>query len=232
MKTPAITKPKPTAATIRQINAAHDAVVNAARDALQNAIRAGELLIAVKDGQDHGDWEIWLANNCPNISDRTARLYMKLAKEEDKLTKAAEENGNTVADLSVREAQKLLATPLTEAQRAERAKKRAAAAAEAAKKNAEANKPTGSPDLKDLMDNCGADEIVKPLQDDPEKLEEVAKASIVKLTPDKVYDALIGAWRADQLHDLAKLVNAYLATLTPTAPSSSYRRPLAQPTIS
>jgi len=43
MTTPAITKPKPTAATIRQINDAHDAVVNAARDALQNAFRAGEL---------------------------------------------------------------------------------------------------------------------------------------------------------------------------------------------
>jgi hypothetical protein len=107
MTTPTVTKPKPTAANIRQINAAHDAVVNAARDALQNAIRAGELLCAVKDGQDHGDWETWLPNNCPNISNRTARLYMHLSRKENELTAAAEQNGNAVADLSVREAQKL-----------------------------------------------------------------------------------------------------------------------------
>jgi hypothetical protein len=76
MTTPAIAKPKPTAATIRQINDAHDAIVNSARDGLQSAIRAGELLAAVKEGQDHGDWETWLKNNCPKISPRTARLYI------------------------------------------------------------------------------------------------------------------------------------------------------------
>jgi len=124
MTTPATTKPKPTAATIRDINAAHDAVINAARDALQNAIRAGELLVAVKDGQDHGGWETWLSKNCPNISARTARLYMHVSKNEDKLIKAAEQNGNTVAVLSVREAQKLLAQPLTEQQKTQREKTR------------------------------------------------------------------------------------------------------------
>jgi hypothetical protein len=124
MTTPATTKPKPTAATIRQINDAHDAVVNAARDALQKAMRAGELLVAVKDGQEHGDWKTWLTNNCPKISDRTARLYMSLSKNEDKLIAAAEKNGNAVADLSVREAQKLLAQPLTTEQKAEREKAR------------------------------------------------------------------------------------------------------------
>jgi hypothetical protein len=124
MTTPATTKPKPSAATISQINAAHDAVVSAAREALQNAFRAGELLTAVKDGQEHGDWEAWLSKNCPKISPRTARLYMHLSKNEDKLTAAAEKNGNTVADLSVRQAQKLLAKPLTEQQKTEREKKR------------------------------------------------------------------------------------------------------------
>jgi hypothetical protein len=117
MTTPAIAKPKPTAATIRQINDAHDAIVNSARDGLQSAIRAGELLAAVKEGQDHGDWETWLKNNCPKISPRTARLYMHLSKNDDKLRVAAEKNGNAVADLSVREAQKLLAKPLTEEQK-------------------------------------------------------------------------------------------------------------------
>jgi hypothetical protein len=223
-----VTKPKPRAATIRQINAAHDAVVNAVRDALQNAIRAGELLVAVKDGQDHGDWETWLSNSCPNISNRTARLYMHLSKNEDKLTAAAEQNGNTVADMSVREAQKLLAKPQTEEQKARREATRAAKQAEIAKKKAAG----ASADLTDLLKGAvDADEIGKALRD-ADKLEEVATASIAKLSPDKVYDALTKVWTADQLHNLIKRVNAYLATLTATAPSSSYRRSLTQPTLS
>jgi hypothetical protein len=83
------TKPKPSPATIKQINAAHDAVVASGRDALQNAIRAGELLTSVKEGTEHGDWETWLSANCPDISARTVRLYMRLAKNDKKLDEAA-----------------------------------------------------------------------------------------------------------------------------------------------
>jgi hypothetical protein len=60
-------------------------------------------------------------------------------------------------------------------------------------------------------------EIIANIQDDTDKLEEVAKQSIVKLTPDRACVALTKAWSADQLRDLVKLVNTYLATLT-TAP--------------
>jgi hypothetical protein len=209
MKTPTLTKPKPTAATIRQINAAHDAVVNAARDALQNAMRAGELLVAVKDGQDHGDWEIWLANNCPNISDRTARLYMRLSKNEDKLTKAAEENGNAVADLSVREAQKLLAKPLSEEEKAARAANRAAKAAAA-----QSNKST-SPDLKNLVENCAVDEIGKALHD-ADKLDEFEAAAISRMSPDKLSNVLIKAWGVDEVRELSKRLTEHLATVGPS----------------
>jgi hypothetical protein len=173
--TTSVTKPKPTAATISQINAAHDAVVNAARDALQNAIRAGELLIAVKDGQDHGDWETWLSNSCPNISARTARLYMSLAKNEDKLTAAAEQNGNAVADLSVREAQKLLAKPQTEEEKAARAATRAAKQAEEARKKAESNKSGASSDLPTLLKNVGPDEVATAIRDADWQVEDIRK---------------------------------------------------------
>jgi Protein of unknown function (DUF3102) len=212
--TTSVTKPKPTAVTIRQINAAHDAVVNAARDALQNAIRAGELLAAVKDGQDHGDWETWLSNSCPNISARTARLYMLLSRNEDKLTAAAEQNGNTVADLSVREAQKLLAKPQTEEQKAARAAALAKKKAEAAK----TNKSAGSPDLKDLMQNSGADEI-RALRD-ADKLDEFEPTLIGQMTPDKVYDALTKAWTPDQLRNLNRRLTIHLGSLTDTPVTS------------
>jgi hypothetical protein len=142
------TKPKPSPATIKQINAAHDAVVGSGREGLQNAIRAGELLSSVKQGTEHGDWETWLSANCPDISPRTARLYMRLANNDDKLTAKAEQNGNTVADLSVRGAMKLLSEPLTEEAKAARQRKQ------------EANK------RQKLQDNLGAlapEEIMKLL---------------------------------------------------------------------
>jgi Protein of unknown function (DUF3102) len=197
-----VAKPKPTAAIIKQINAAHDAVVNAARDALQNAIRAGDLLCAVKDGQDHGDWETWLEKNCPNISLRTARLYMSLAKKEDLLTAAAEQNGNTVADLSVREAQKLLAKPLTEEQKAARAASRDAKKAEkAAEKATQNNKSGPSPDLTVLLKNTDADELAEALKD--------------------------ADWQRDKITKLISLLNAATKQShdTPPAPPSRYEMP-------
>src|SRR5262249_5309024 len=90
------------------------------------------------------------------------------------------------------------------------------------------NGVTNSTDPAVVLQATDAGEIIANIKDDADKLEEVAKASIVRLSPDKVYDALTKAWSADQLHDLAKRMNAYLATLT--APSSSRRAP-AQPTL-
>jgi hypothetical protein len=54
-----------------------------------------------------------------------------------------------------------------------------------------------------VLQGTDADEIIANIQDDSDKLEEVAKASIVKLTPDKVCDALTQAWDVEQLRDLA-----------------------------
>lgn len=99
---------QPTRATINQINAAHEAVIDSERSALKHAIIAGELLPSAKAAVGHGNWESWLAANCPNISPRTARLYMDLAEHDEEIEKAAEENGNTVADLSIRGARKLI----------------------------------------------------------------------------------------------------------------------------
>jgi hypothetical protein len=57
-----------------------------------------------------GDWIAWLQANCPDISDRTDRLYRRLAKKEKEI-KAAAENGNTVAEFSIRGAARLIAKP-------------------------------------------------------------------------------------------------------------------------
>ena len=197
------------ASFVDQINTEYREVVKAERAALPHAIKCGELLNLAKENvkAEKMKWGEWLKVNCPDIAQETASLYMRLAEHKSKVSKAK----------SIREARELL--PKAKPRGRER--------------EPEISTPvTNSPDPAVVLQATDAGEIIANIQDDTDKLEEVAKASIVKLSPDKVCDVLTRAWSADQLHDLAKRVNAYLATLTSTTPSSSYRRPPAQPTIS
>jgi hypothetical protein len=88
------------------IRAEHGEVAVALQRSIVHAITAGELLIEAKAHLRHGQWEPWLAENCA-IPARTARHYMRLAKNKDKLT---DENGN-VCRFDVTEAVDLL-TPI------------------------------------------------------------------------------------------------------------------------
>jgi hypothetical protein len=97
------------AALASTINEEHQQVVEASQSSLEHAIEAGIGLLDAKANVKHGTWEAWLKANCPNISLETVRLYMRLAKGEEKLKKAAAENGNAVAEMSIRGAAKLLA---------------------------------------------------------------------------------------------------------------------------
>jgi hypothetical protein len=105
------------------INAAHRAVVQANKTSIEKAIEAGTILKACKDSVGHGAWSQWLHDNCRDISDETARLYMRLAdpKNAPKLEEAAKQNGNAVADLSVRGAAKLIRAEPTAEQKATKA---------------------------------------------------------------------------------------------------------------
>jgi hypothetical protein len=108
------------------INAAHRQVVQANKTSIEKAIEAGTILKACKDSVGHGEWSKWLHDNCREISDETARLYMRLAdpKNAPKLEEAAKQNGNAVADLSVRGAAKLIREEPTEEQTAAREAKK------------------------------------------------------------------------------------------------------------
>ena len=101
-----------------QINAEHEACHFAMRESIKHAVRAGELLVEAKMGLPHGQWASWLDANC-DFSDRTARAYMRLAKELPKLDEA---NRQRVAEMPLREALVSIADPV--------AKDRKAAAAE------------------------------------------------------------------------------------------------------
>jgi hypothetical protein len=86
-----------------RIRIEHEACTTALKRGLQHAIAAGELLIEAKAKLNkHGRWLPWLRDHCV-MPERTARLYMRLASNREQI-------GN-VADLSIRGAIALLATP-------------------------------------------------------------------------------------------------------------------------
>jgi hypothetical protein len=95
-----------------QINAEHHAVESAAQTAFAHALRAGELLLQAKRVVGHGGWGRWLAENFEG-SERTAQLYMRVHERQAELPG----DPQRVADLSLREAARLLAKPKSEMER-------------------------------------------------------------------------------------------------------------------
>ena len=90
-----------------RINTEHEACHASMQKGLEHALKAGTLLLEAKAGLPHGAWLPWLGENCPDISDRTAQRYMRIAENQDDLgAKSA-----TVADLTMRAAEAALTTP-------------------------------------------------------------------------------------------------------------------------
>jgi hypothetical protein len=94
-----------------RIRAAHQAASTAAQTALGHALEAGRLLAEAREAVPHGGWLDYVAS-C-GIADRTASLYMRLHRHRDRL-----EDRQRVADLSVRQAARLLAEPKAKAEAA------------------------------------------------------------------------------------------------------------------
>ena len=79
----------------------HEATVAALKASVIHAMSAGDLLTEAKAQLKHGLWLPWLAKNCA-ISERTAQLYMKLAKNRAIIEKSATASADL--DLSINEA--------------------------------------------------------------------------------------------------------------------------------
>jgi hypothetical protein len=91
-----------------RINAEHEAACGAVKSGAEHAMAAGDLLIEAKAKLDqHGGWLPWLKQNCGEISERTAQLYMRMARNRE----AIEANAQHVADLSLRGAMAVIAPP-------------------------------------------------------------------------------------------------------------------------
>jgi hypothetical protein len=99
------------------INEHHRQAEAAIRSGLEHALEAGRLLIEAKDQCQHGKWGSWLADNFEG-SQRTARAYMQVAKRWPEI----EAKRQRVADLSFRDAARMLAGPKSDKSDHERPK--------------------------------------------------------------------------------------------------------------
>jgi Protein of unknown function (DUF3102) len=87
-----------------RIKTEHEAVATSLKESVRHAIAAGEMLIEAKAQVKHGQWLPWLREHC-TISERTAQLYMRCAKNRKEIEK---QNRNGVADLTLNEAAAVL----------------------------------------------------------------------------------------------------------------------------
>lgn len=89
------------------INQSHFACQEKYKASLIEARKAGEFLLIAKTKvkqSPSGRWLVWLSENCPNISERTARAYMQIAREWEVIEKTA-----TIADFCFKDVLKMLA---------------------------------------------------------------------------------------------------------------------------
>ena len=88
-----------------RIRLEHCAAAEKLTEALRHAMTAGELLVEAKALVQHGQWLPWLADHVA-ISERTAQLYMRLAKNRGEIE--ATKSAMAIADLTLNEAAALL----------------------------------------------------------------------------------------------------------------------------
>lgn len=93
-----------------QINVEHEKAIGAFQSGFEHALQAGEFLLQAKAKVGHGNWLRWLEKHC-DASERTARLYMQVARGRSIL----ESKSADFADLTLDGAIKLLAIQKTPA---------------------------------------------------------------------------------------------------------------------
>jgi Protein of unknown function (DUF3102) len=96
-----------------RIRIGHVAVQESLKIAVKCAMNTGDMLLEAKAQVNHGKWMDWVLEHC-DMSGRTARLYMRLAKNR----KVIEAVGDT-ADMTINTAIRLLAPPKDDDEKAD-----------------------------------------------------------------------------------------------------------------
>jgi hypothetical protein len=94
---------------VPQIIAAHEKATTATSNSLAYAFEAGELLNSAKEALPKKvGWLRWLGHNLPNIPERTASLYMRLATNKDDIDRQRVAGAIREGSLSIRAAAKMI----------------------------------------------------------------------------------------------------------------------------
>lgn len=90
------------------INTEDSLIKGAFGTALYRACKAGRYLLAKKLRCQHGEWGKWLIQSCPKISNRTAQVYIRIARNWDAIAISAETAGLDLKEVSIEKALELI----------------------------------------------------------------------------------------------------------------------------
>jgi hypothetical protein len=171
-------------ALARKINLEHKAIMDAAKGVVLRVIAAGEALITAQEAVEDGGWLRWLATT--SVNERTAQLWMQIARWKRQLEAEANWRPATVADQTLN----AVIRSMRAASNKKKKKKKPPPKGEEPPKSVElgAVEPSAkaeTPTLDDYIQNVGEDEVFRVLREH--------------------YDA-------EQLGKLADLIHAYLTS--------------------
>jgi hypothetical protein len=182
---------------IGPIMTAHRKVIEHQRGSLKYAIECGKYLNTAKDtvkAEKSGRWIKWLTNNCPDLPERTARLYMRLAKNEDKLDQEAINGAVIEGALSIRRAAELITDEAVDDEDDE-------------DDNDDSDDDDGNDDTGDTNDNADRPSASSSSSGQPSPdLKDLLEVS----APDEVFKVLKSTWKQEDLEALADLIDGYL----------------------
>lgn len=152
---------------------------------------------------------------------------MYLAKNADEIEKLAAENGNTVADLSIRGAKRLLAPQPTEEQKAaaqvDRDAKKAEREANKKAKAEAAKAAKQSSDPATILEGIEASDILDAITD-ADKKAELLKRQLRHLTPHDIVRLLDEAWLDDDTDSGLKMLNEAITNRLKSPPVEVLKR--------
>jgi hypothetical protein len=165
-------------AFVGQIMTAYRAAMKVEGDALRAAIECGKYLNLAKENVKaaNGKWEAWRKKNCPEISQQTASLYMRLAENKDEIGGAK----------TIREADMMLRKPRDDEDDQDETDDDAEDTGDETNNALLVEPQPASPDLVALLKNVGADEVVTALHQagwDAEKVKKLVSLLTASLQP-------------------------------------------------
>jgi hypothetical protein len=153
---------------IKLVNDEYAAVLASDRATYPRAIRIGEALKVLTGRINHGDKKAWFKEHCPKLSYETARVYIRLAENQEEIITAAKAK-SVETTLTIASAMGLLRKPKTTTPVKPKAKRAQAGGVEPG--DTRTNAASTAPDA--ILSALDARDIFDILKADNDKLQEL-----------------------------------------------------------